>query len=174
MWRFGVGKEGNQPLPQVVRTWEHGDLQNSVSLTSWETPLHITTPAPCSLFLGSPLPGILSYLPPPSMESRPQPICKQFCKIHCRIIRGNSDQNLLPCPGKIVTTYMSYLTTQNSQVTTNQKNSRKSKGDRRQTPVHKPYWPPRILLAGAMCVPPARTLSQMDWPKTTWKLIPSP
>ena len=111
MWGFGVGKDGNQTLPPVVRTWEPGDLQSSVSLTSRETPLHITTPAPCSLFLGSPLPRTLSYLPPPSMGSRPQPICKQFCKIHCRTIRGNSDQNLQPCPGKTVTTHMSYLTT---------------------------------------------------------------
>ena len=38
--------------------------------------------------------------------------------------------------------------------------------------------PPRILsgihLGWAMCAPPARTLSQIDWPGTTWKLSPSP
>ena len=39
--------------------------------------------------------------------------------------------------------------------------------------------PPRILLSGihpgwVVCAPPGRTLSQKDWLKTTWKLIPSP
>ena len=38
--------------------------------------------------------------------------------------------------------------------------------------------PPRILFTGihlgwAMGAPPGRTLSQRDWPKTTWKLTPS-
>lgn len=41
------------------------------------------------------------------------------------------------------------------------------------------YQPPRILLAGshlhsAMHSPPGRTLSQKDWPETTWKLTPLP
>ena len=43
-----------------------------------------------------------------------------------------------------------------------------------------PVWPPpRILLSGIHLgwtrpAPPGRTLSQNDWLKTTWKLIPSP
>ena len=38
---------------------------------------------------------------------------------------------------------------------------------------HVSYQPPRILLTG-MRAPPERTLSQNDWPETTWKLILSP
>ena len=44
------------------------------------------------------------------------------------------------------------------------------------TPVHMSYQPPRILLPGthlvwAMCTPLGGTLSQNDWPETTWTLI---
>ena len=45
-------------------------------------------------------------------------------------------------------------------------------------PVHMPYEAPRTLsgihLGRAMHAPPGRTLSQNDWPETTWKLTPSP
>ena len=49
----------------------------------------------------------------------------------------------------------------------------------KETPVRVTYQPPRTLFAGihlgwAMRVPPRKTLSQNDWPETTWKWIPSP
>ena len=60
------------------------------------------------------------------------------------------------------------------QATTNWKNSGEVKR-REETPVHMSYQPRRTLHAGThlgwvMLTPPGRTLSQKDWPETTWKL----
>ena len=95
-------------------------------------------------------------------------------------VRGTTDWDHPPRPGTIVTTCMSYLTTEGpgkghrtNKLPPTGRIQKTSKGE---ISVQMSHQPPRILLAGihldwAMCVPLGRILSQNDCPE---KLIPSP
>ena len=89
---------------------------------------------------------------------------------------GETDWNLPPWPGTIVTIYMSYLMTGGpgkehvtNKLQPTRKNQERSKGDTMCpiTSQNPSCWHPSWLSS----VPPGRTLSNNDWPITTWKLI---
>ena len=88
--------------------------------------------------------------------------------------------NCPPWPGSIVTIGMSYFTvgSPGKEHGLNKPPPTGRVWERSKGNVNVSYHLPEILLSGihlgTRCAPPGRTLSQSDWPKTTWKLMWSP
>ena len=99
-------------------------------------------------------------------------------------VRGTTDKNHLPWPGMIVTTCVSYLTTGGAgkehgtdELPPTERIQERSKGEGRFQSICPTNFPESFSLEfilAEQCTPPERTLSQNDWPETTWKLTPLP
>ena len=107
----------------------------------------------------------------------PEPICS------IALLKAkHTDRNCPPWPATIATIYVSYFTTggPGKEHGTNKPRptgrvQKRSKGDAMcPTTSQNPKMSYHIHLGWAIHMPPGRTLSQNDWPKTTQKQIPSP
>ena len=100
----------------------------------------------------------------------------------CHNVRRNTDWNHLPWPGTVVTICMIYSTTgefgkehEINKPPPTEKIWERSKGDATcPTILPESSLLESVLAEQCVCHQDGRTLSQNDWPETTWKLIPSP